>query len=302
MTLTASIVGVNGDRFRLDREPYVLAPDHGLLTIPPVELSSLESGGLSSGDIALEAWHTAKAQRCTIWVTGTDGPNLRANMKTLAAALNPTGQRRGGTSRIVVNEGGDVRVLAGRYESGFASVDVEYEKDEIVPIDLVFRCSDPYWYSVQAEEVEQNFPITGTGFTFTDFDDATVAWSDAGTPWNGYTPTAEDGLITLNMVNTGTVPTFVRWEIEGTFSAVEFAHLGSGLVWSYTGAVATGETLIVETDERHRSARVDGANLWSNMVKKQLFPLLPGSNRIAVQVTGNDTDTRLRAIYKHRNQ
>lgn len=142
---------------------------------------------------------------------------------------------------------------------------------------------DPWWRD--AVETVLEFGV-GAGAVF-------LAPAGSGLPWpRALAPSVSAG-VGMPITVGGTVPVWPTVEIVGPASSVTIATDAGTAVT--TTAVTAGETLILVTDPRRRSATVGGVRAWGRVGAAPRFaPLRAGPNTVDVAVPGSTTATKVR--------
>lgn len=91
---------------------------------------------------------------------------------------------------------------------------------------------------------------------------------------------------------TGEVPVWIEMIVDGPATVASIQFPGTNI--AMTSAVADGAELVLVTDPRKRSARLNGAVAWSKITMASTFaPLLPGVNTINVQLSASSDGTAM---------
>ena len=65
-------------------------------------------------------------------------------------------------------------------------------------------------------------------------------------------------------------------------------------MWHLTGLIAAGATLVADHRPGHKSARLDGVNVFGRLTDdSSLWPLVPGPNRVAIGFAGGTAASRV---------
>lgn len=147
-----------------------------------------------------------------------------------------------------------------------------------------FVCPDPWWRGL----------------------DTVLEWKHSGVPpiFFPITPVrlspsrlfGDDNQILIS----GDVRVFPRWEIDGPATSVTATHIETGNSWTLSATLLAGQTAIVDTDPRAGLAtpRVQGPSgqsWWSNIEQPyNLWSVPPGSQTITIEVDGLDVGTAVR--------
>ena len=306
--LRGSIIGANGDILNCDVEnnsgPYHLANDPGIFGSPPVDIEVVNSAGLTAGDIHGRARHLAKPVRWSINVAADTPDGLYQALQRLSRAVDPvvpgTNERR--SCRLqVTRPDGTARQIVATYSTGLTAITPETATINALRANLLFRCAEPYWASVEGSEAYVVFPITGTGAVATPFSDPGTLFSAANVPFNGFTSTEVENTASTTLTVQGDAQSWPLWRVQGAAASVEVINRATGRRWSWVGTLAPGQELVIDTLDSHPTARLDGANAWGGMVSgSDTFPLVPGDNRIVFKVTGADTGSSMSVEWQDR--
>jgi len=150
-------------------------------------------------------------------------------------------------------------------------------------IGLTLVAVDPYWRSRQTEIL--TFHTAGENPVF-------LGTGDNTHPWPRQVSASE--VIGSNMPITvgGDVPVWATVTVNGFVSQASISWPGTSV--SVPSGVADGSSLVLNTDLRSRSARLDGAIAWSSIAMGSTFaPLLPGTNLVSVDVGTSGPNTGL---------
>lgn len=303
--LAVTIVGANGDLFTCDEHsrPYRLGPGQALFGLPPIETPELTAGGLLAGSLDGRARYGAKAFRVRLIVDCDSNQDLLEALQRLGAAVTPVipGTTRGRNCQVMVTRpDGEVRSISARYTGGLDGLAIETGRDEVLPVDLIFRASDPTWASLDLVDARVSFPVTGTGATATDFN-ATMGFDQVGQPFSGFQSTEAAGTAAVTLVNLGDAEAWPTFELTGAATSVEVMSRTTGYRWRWAGTLSSGAVLTVVTDDRSPSVRIGATNSYGGIAAgSRLFPLVGGHNEVAFSVAGADTNTRIAITWQHR--
>ncbi len=306
--LDAALIGVDGSIIRFDGlGGYRLARDFGLFGVAPVELRSVDSAGLTAGSMTGRPRRQATPVVLRCIVEGATPTGLYEAVERLAAAVDPVtpGSRFGRDTRIVVGRNGQPsRALSARYSSGLGQWRILTTGQTIAEFELLFRADDPRWSELQPAGVSVVFPVTGTGSEDTAFDDPASAFDALTEPFDGFQATAEEGTSMATLTNDGDAETWPLWQITGAATTVEVSNRRTGAVWRWSGNLTAADRLVVDTNDRHPSVRVNGSNAWGGLAAdaNDLFALVAGANEVIVTVLDGDTNSTLECSWLPRWQ
>lgn len=101
----------------------------------------------------------------------------------------------------------------------------------------------------------------------------------------------------MRMTVRGDVPAWVEMEVDGPATIAELSFPGTRM--TMTSPVADGSSLVLVTDPRRRSARLDGQVAWPYIDASSKFaPLRPGVNVVNVQLGSSGEDTSMTVRWK----
>lgn len=194
-------------------------------------------------------------------------------------------ERHDGTQRVQI--GFDVG-----QDSGVADIQA---RRSVVPV-LLESVERPYWVSLTQQLSSTVIGVSATVLWTGQMPigGSTVTPTPIGWPWSisGYYIADADSQ-TLVHHSLGTVPTWPEWIINGPATAVELINERTGKVFEWTGTLGANIELRISTDPLNRSVKIGVANVWyQTTVGSQMSELLPGENRIQVNLAGGvDPDT-----------
>lgn len=194
-------------------------------------------------------------------------------------AIDPAGE----CTLTVVRPDRIQRSLLVRYDDG---ADVEIDVDPLLRrsalYPLSFVAGDPYW---------AGFPIARA------FQLGEESNLFPGPPFH-INPSNVLGSATVT--NPGDVDAWPIWEIVGPFGGFSVG-LGASSV-AYSGPVAAGETIVIDTTPRMRTIRDgDGVDRWAGATEVDFQPIPPGEHvDLSLTLTGANADTRIRLEFTPR--
>lgn len=105
----------------------------------------------------------------------------------------------------------------------------------------------------------------------------------------------------------GSFDTQPLWTVTGPASSVTCRNLTTGRVWSWGGTLTAGEVLVVDTRRRPdtntpKAVLVNGDNAFGDLdgADHDLWPLVPGSNLVQVELTGATAATEVAMRWRNR--
>jgi len=216
--------------------------------------------------------HGVREFTLPIWITGTSDVDLRTQMRSLVAKMDPT---RGAGYIRVTAPGGDQRQIscycsAGLHMSEVLGQDSGIRMQAAAP---VFRAYDVYWTSVS--------PTVNTFY----------AGSNPGSffPFFPLRLSTSEIAVSVTITNAGDVETWPVWTITGPGSSINLVNQTSGLALTFSGlTLATGETLVIDSRPGQKTIlKNDGTNLWPYVTAtSSLWPLLRNTNVVRLEMSG----------------
>jgi hypothetical protein len=245
--------------------------------MPPAVVTTLPAPG-SGGSRYVGTFHGERI--LTLPVVDPGPLDGRPDFREWPRILDPV---KGQGTLTVVQGDYPGRQLICVYESGLEAV---AETDRLrIPAVLTFRAAYPYW----VDETESEQVVTGEEESFFWFP---FAGSFAANPIR-FGP--ENTFANLVVSNTGDVEAWPVITVKGPATNVEMINETTGLSWQFTGDVAAGETLIVDTRPGQKLVRLDGVNEYDRLTEdSNLWPLIPGANTITMSATAVVESTYLR--------
>jgi len=132
---------------------------------------------------------------------------------------------------------------------------------------LAFRAADPYWQD--ATESTLTATINSKAFTWFPFLPLVLGSSDV--------------FAAATITNTGDVDAWPIITTVGPGTDLTLRNDTTGDAWHLTGNIAAGSSLVVDHRPGHKSARLDGVNVFGRLDDAStLWPLVPGPNRISI--------------------
>jgi hypothetical protein len=189
-----------------------------------------------------------------------------------------------GTFRLCASSPAGERLLTVAYKSGWegnwggTNSNATWEK-----IGLTLVAVDPYWRTREPEVQTYRAPADSPVF---------LGSGDGTHPFPRQI--SQSVVIGNNMpiIVDGDVPTWASVEIDGLVSEASISWPGTSV--AVPAGIPDGSTLVLNTDPRARSARLDGAVAWSSITMGATFaPLVPGKNLVSVEVGTSGPDTGL---------
>lgn len=252
--------------------------------MPPVEIYTIRVPQAQGGRFR----YARHAERLlTIPVVLPGAAVGRDETRRWARALDPL---KGEGTLTVVQGPYAGRQIVCAYETGLEEWAEEgYESLGLTT--LGFRAADPYWQ----DATESTITATIASKTFTWFP---FAGSWAAQP---LILGASDIFAVTTINNTGDVDAWPIITTLGPGIELNVQNQTTGLAWKLTGAMTAGSTLIVDHRPGHKSARLDGINVFGRLDDPSvLWPLIPGPNRIAIGFANGTSASRVDFAWRNR--
>jgi hypothetical protein len=180
------------------------------------------------------------------------------------------------------------RQLTCTYEAGLDSF--TEDSPDILKGTLLFRAANPYWQdgSESSLEITQDstlnhwFPFAGSWA-------AQPLRLGASDVWGIATVTLDTDVTAWPIVT-----------VTGPVSDPIVRNETTGQWWQYGGTVPDGGSLVVDHRPGYKTARLDGVNVFSDLVVgSALWPLVPGPNRISIEGSGTAAATVIRFAWRN---
>lgn len=229
--------------------------------MPPVSIHTIRvpqaQGGRFRG-----ARHDERLVTIPVVVPGpTDG---RDELRRWARALDPVA----GEGTLTVVQGAHAgRALPCVYEAGLDEYSEEFPLLGLTT--LAFRAAEPYWLD-----------STGSG----------VSATLSGVTWFPFLPLVlgpADIFAGPIITNPGDVDAWPVVTTIGPGTDLTVRNETTGLSWTMYGTMTAGQTLVVDTRPGHKTARLNGTNVFGKLsADSVLWPLVPGDNRVSIYFAG----------------
>ncbi len=246
--------------------------------MPPVTIHTIRVPQAQGGRFR-HARHDERLLTLPVVVPGAQAG--RDETRRWARALDPV---RGEGTLTVVQGAHAGRQIVCAYETGLEEWTEEgYELLGLTT--LGFRAADPYWQD--AAESSLVATINSTSFTWFPFLPLVLGSSDVFAQ------------ATIN--NVGDVDAWPIITVLGPGTDLTLTNMTTGKVWQLTGAIAAGATLVVDTRPGHKSARLDGVNVFGRLSDPSvLWPLVPGPNRISIGFATGTAASKVTFVWRNR--
>ena len=224
-----------------------------------------------------------------IAIVGDTRADLLRARRGLIAAISP---KRGECTIVSRQPDNTSRMIDARYVSGMEGEEGRGAWGvQAMTYGLTFVADDPYLYGP---------PVTLT------WGSGTVSRTELPIPGadTNYEVVAASRILGDSTVdNQGDVDAYPLWTFTGPFTAIELTNETSGKTLTLTHTAATtSDTLTIDTRPGQTSVIDEaGTNRWAALTAGySLWPLLPGENDLAIEVSGSTEDTRASMTYKPR--
>lgn len=283
VAVTLSLVGSNSDEIVFtEAGDFVLTVGLSGMGIPSTSVRIDESA--SDGGVWRFSKRGIREMDLPVVIFGEDRASVETNLRRLSNLLN---DRTGGTILRASYSTGEVWELTqGHYVAGAETTKGEDANVAWSRWVLTMQFANPFWIRQQAESFAVGVPGTGRSL-IPDLAELRVTGSQA--------------IGEIDIENLGDVDAYPVWTFQGPADSVSVTSQ-DGLSFEYSGTIATGSTIIVNTvagtvvDE-------DGVNQYSNLsVSPKLFTLPAGNSSVTVEAVGADADTLISLYYQPRKE
>jgi hypothetical protein len=245
--------------------------------MPPVTISTVRVPQAQGGRFRF-ARHEERLVTIPVVVPGpTDG---RDELRRWARALDPV---KGEGTLTVVQGAHAGRQIVCAYETGLDTFAEEYPLLGLTT--LGFRAADPYWQD--AAEQSLVAAINSTSYTWFPFLPLVLGASDV--------------FAAVTITNAGDVDAWPVITTVGPGTELNVTNTTTGEQWHLTGSVDAGSTLVVDHRPGHKSARLDGVNVFGRLTDdSSLWPLVPGPNRVAIGFGNATASSKVTFAWRNR--
>lgn len=245
--------------------------------MPPVTIHTVRVPQAQGGRFR----HARHDERLATIPVVLPGPQTdRDELRRWARALDPV---KGEGTLTVVQGDHAGRQLVCAYEAGLDSFAEEYPSLGLTT--LAFRAADPYWQDATEQSLVAT--IDSTAFTWFPFLPLVLGSSDV--------------FAAATITNTGDVDAWPIVKVTGPGTDLNVTNQTTGLTWHFTGSIAAGSILIVDTRPGHKSARLDGVNVFGRLSDDSvLWPLVPGPNRISIGFASGTAASKVEFTWRNR--
>ncbi|HKY67719.1 MAG TPA: hypothetical protein VJM49_15160 [Acidimicrobiales bacterium] len=245
--------------------------------MPPVTIHTIRVPQSQGGRFR----HARHDERLATIPVVLPGPTAgRDELRRWARALDPL---KGEGTLTVVQGDHAGRQLVCCYEAGLD--DYAEEHALLGQTTLAFRAADPYWQD--AAESSLIATIDSTAFTWFPFLPLVLGASDV--------------FAAATITNAGDVDAWPIITTTGPGTDLTVTNQTTGQAWHLTGSIAAGAQLVVDHRPGHKSARLDGVNVFGRLSDDSiLWPLVPGPNRIAIGFASGTAASRVEFSWRNR--
>jgi hypothetical protein len=227
--------------------------------MPPVTIHTVRVPQAHGGRFR-EARHDERLATIPVVLPGPTAG--RDELRRWARALDPV---QGEGTLTVIQGAWAGRQLVCAYETGLEEFAEEWPLLGLTT--LAFRAADPYW-----QDSTENSVISV-------LDPNAVLWF----PMLPLILGPSDIFASVTITNTGDVDAWPIITTAGPGTDLTLTNQTTGLMWHFTGSIGEGSTLVVDHRPGHKSARLDGFNVFGRLTDDSaLWPLVPGPNRIVI--------------------
>lgn len=303
-------VDANGNEYSMSRQPDIRAMFYRKgAYMPPFKIEEIKNPpqptGYCTTDVQKELDSTI--QRLTVdsrlveldvIFCGATPSELRQNVRKWASRLNPL---KGPGKLKIVAPDGTIRALTCYYEDGFRGEEVKGSSGPtFLKTTLQFRAQDPYWYNASTITSQIVLDTTGT---------ATGFFNDPFFPL-GIAQTTIFNEVTL--INNGDIECWPIWTIKGpgdTLKITNYSIINDDGTNPFIGfpsggyAIGDGEIVVIDTRPGQKTVyrQVDNYDLFSSLDQAStFFPLVPGANRIVIELANATTSSYVQYEYNER--
>ena len=262
---------------------FVTRVDAQQRMMPPVSIHTIRVPQAQGGRFR----YGQHSERLVTLPVVVPGPTAgRAELRRWAAALDPL---KGEGTLTVVQGAYAGRQLVCAYEAGLDTFAEQYPLLGLTT--LAFRAADPYWQDATEQSVTAT--IDSKAFTWFPF---AGSWAQ-----NPLRLGASDVFAVATITNTGDVNAWPVITTVGPGTDLTLTNQTTGLMWRLSGNIAAGATLVVDHRPGHKSARLDGVNVFGRLTDdSSLWPLVPGPNRISIGFAGGTAASRVSFAWRLR--
>ncbi len=252
--------------------------------MPPIRRTA-DGVPLQPGTRRRSAIHDENEQAYGVLFSGSTDVDLRANIRSWCQRLDPS---RGDGRLRVTGPAGDVRELTCSYQDGLRGDEPAGQRQDEVAI-VTWVASDPYWAAPAATVISWQ---TGVARSF--FPILPLHLGSSQVFARSLLDPVSD------------VPTFPVWTISGPGASIALKNLTTGRTLSWSGSLGFGEQLTIDTRPGNQTNAPksvflqDATNQYGLLTARDMWPLKPGTNDVAIEMTGATEDSLVTLSYQSR--
>lgn len=251
--------------------------------MPPVTVHTIRVPQAQGGRFRL-ARHDERLVTIPVVVPGPqDG---RDELRRWARALDPL--KGEGTLTVVQGDHAGRQIVC-VYETGLEELSEEWPLLGLTT--LGFRAADPYWQDASESSLAATLGMT------------TYQWFPFAGTWVAQPLIlgTSDVFAAVTINNLGDVDAWPIVTTTGPGTDLTLTNQTTGDRWQIAGVIAAGSTAIVDTRPGHKTARVDGVNVFGRLSDDStLWPLAPGPNRISIGFATASAQSRVAFAWRNR--
>ena len=251
---------------------------------PPVRVERETIPG-RAGERRRATQHAIRTLELPLMFAGDDEPEAAAVVEQWLTRLDPT---RGDGRLRITSHAGTTREVICRYASGL-------ELEEVLGSSrfagkylatLVLEADYPYWL---------------------DSSDTAATWDTAAPvtwfPWPPLRLSSAAIYAGQTITVGGAVDASPLWTVHGPGTGLRVTHTNTGRTFSWNGELGPGDVLTIDTrrtplSSDPRAVRVNGVNAYSLLGDRDLFPFVPGTQTVNVELTATDVSTTVAASWR----
>jgi hypothetical protein len=247
--------------------------------MPPVTLITMPVPQAHGGRFR-SARHDERLVTLPVVLPGPWSDPGRSVLRHWAGVLDPA---QGEGTLTVVQGPWAGRQLTCAYEAGLESF--SEDNGELNLGTLAFRAAEPYWQdSIEMSLVTGLDPNAARWFPFLPLILGSSSIFAAPVIWNR-----------------GDVDAWPIVTVTGPGTDLIVTNQTTGLSWIITGSIPAGGIVTVDTRPGHKTATLDGANIFSRLTSDSwLWPLQPGANRVTIGFATVTPQSLVRFAWRNR--
>lgn len=253
--------------------------------MPPVELE-LEAAPEGDGSWLRSVRYEHRELDLPIVIEGSTPTQLRQRLRAIWRWMDP---RRGDGKLQCVAPDGIERELVCRYREGLEGTEGALQLGNVLETAVTLVAPDPFWTESTTYVSEYHLGGAPVGFLDSPFFPLKL------------TETTIFGDHIL-FTNAGDVEAWPRWIVTGPMTELILTNTTSGQSLTLTYTLPAGEQIVIDTRPRKKTVLYGTTSLYGAPLDplSALWPLLPGTNTIGIELSGATTDTRVTLTYQLR--